>query len=70
MDCKDWLTEIFNEHNIVNCSTIRKRALKKGFSKIEIQVAKHELGVTTINDASLQKDGKAKNWFWLIPKGD
>lgn len=50
-------------HNVLEIREMRK---KQGFTKKEIAEAKAELGITVTNDAAMQEDGKALNWFWQI----
>lgn len=66
-NCELWLTTLLPGQTFMNCEEIRIRANAAGFSKGQLSAARKSLGVTVINDSSLH-DGKAENWFWLIPK--
>jgi hypothetical protein len=66
-ECERWLAEILSKQRFINCEKVRQIAKTLNFSKSQLSTARKILGVTTVNDASLH-DGKAENWFWLIPR--
>lgn len=66
-DCEKWLANIFAGQVFTNCEKIRTQAESKGFSKKQLNAARKTLGTVTVNDSALH-DGKAENWFWLIPR--
>lgn len=66
-ECEKWLANILTGQVFINCEKIRIEADERDFSKGQLSIARKNLGVTAANDALLH-EGKAENWFWLIPR--
>ena len=66
-ECEKWLAKLLAGQKFVDCEKIRIEATEKGFTKGQLSIARKALGVTSVSDSVLH-NGRAKTWFWLIPK--
>lgn len=64
MDCKTWLKELLEHCGHISGKSAYATGKVIGFKKLQIKVAKKELGVITEH----VKFKNCENWYWNLPK--